>query len=169
MTRTHPYTNFLRCQLGVEKCDNFDWSRFRNMALIGGCWVGPALHVWFGFLGRMIVFTGHKATLAMLALDQLVWAPPFIASFVALVMTLEGNPSGVPNALRETMWPALKTNWSMWIPAQLINFALVPIQFRVLVANVVALFFNTYMSWATHRVQALGKDSSTSKRHDVHK
>ena len=169
MTRTHPYTKILRCQLGVEKCDNFDWSRFRNMALIGGCWVGPALHVWFGFLGRMIVFTGHKATLAMLALDQLVWAPPFIASFVALVMTLEGNPSGVPNALRETMWPALKTNWSMWIPAQLINFALVPIQFRVLVANVVALFFNTYMSWATHRVPALGKDSSTSKRHDVHK
>ena len=71
------------------------------MAIIGGMWVGPALHVWFGFLGRTVTFTGHKATLAMLALDQLVWAPPFIASFVALVMTLEGNPSGVPAALRE--------------------------------------------------------------------
>jgi hypothetical protein len=51
------------------------------------------------------------------------------------------------------MWPALKTNWSMWIPAQLVNFALVPIQFRVLVANIVALFFNTYMSYATHNLE----------------
>ena len=124
---TFPGIRLLRCQMAIEKRKSLDWRRFGNMAIIGGMWVGPALHVWFGFLGRVVTFTGHKATLAMLALDQLVWAPPFIASFVALVMTLEGNPSGVPGALRETMWPALKTNWSMWIPAQLVNFALVPI------------------------------------------
>ena len=45
----------------------------------------------------------------------------------------------------------MQTNWMMWIPAQIINFALVPLQYRVLVANVVALAFNTYLSWASHK------------------
>ena len=47
-------------------------------------------------------------------------------------------------------------------PAQLVNFALVPIQFRVLVANIVALFFNTYMSWATHNLGGHGEGAAST-------
>jgi hypothetical protein len=52
--------------------------------------------------------------------------------------------------LNGAWWSAVQTNWYLWIPAQLINFGLVPMQFRVLFSNVVALFWNTYLSWATH-------------------
>ena len=80
-----------------------------------------------------------------------IWAPPFVCVFMASILTLEGKPELIPSEISSKLWPVMQTNWMMWIPAQLINFALVPLQYRVLVANMVALAINTYLSWASHR------------------
>ena len=64
---------------------------------------------------------------------------------------LQGNFDKISSSLSENWWEAVKMNWYMWIPAQMINFALVPLQFRVLFSNVVALAWNTYLSWASHK------------------
>ena len=70
---------------------------------------------------------------------------------MASILTLEGKPELITSEISSKLWPVMQTNWMMWIPAQVINFALVPLQYRVLVANVVALAFNTYLSWAAHK------------------
>ncbi|XP_031697269.1 protein SYM1-like [Anarrhichthys ocellatus] len=42
--------------------------------------------------------------------------------------------------MRGSYWTALKMNWKVWTPFQFININFVPVQFRVLFANSVALF-----------------------------
>jgi hypothetical protein len=38
----------------------------------------------------------------------------------------------------------------LWIPANFVTFRFVPLRFQVLFANVIALGWNAYLSWATH-------------------
>ena len=64
------------------------------------------------------------------------------------------RPHEAPRALAsvaDDWWPAVTANWKLWIPAQLVNFAIVPLHFQVLFANGVALVWNTYLSHITHR------------------
>jgi hypothetical protein len=55
------------------------------------------------------------------------------------------------------------TNNGIWIPAQLINLGLVPPQYQVLFANFVGLFWNTYLSAVTYRINTkIEKEDSPS-------
>jgi hypothetical protein len=40
-------------------------------------------------------------------------------------------------------------NWCVWIPAQMINFGFVPLQFQVLFNNALGLFWNAYLSYSS--------------------
>ncbi|XP_058512982.1 peroxisomal membrane protein 2 [Ochotona princeps] len=48
--------------------------------------------------------------------------------------------------MRSSFWPALQTNWKVWTPLHFINISYVPPQFWVLFANLVALFWYTYLA-----------------------
>ena len=94
-----------------------------------------------------------SSVLQRLALDQGLFAPAFTPTFMFAVRVLE-NPQEAPRALasvRDDWWPAVTANWKLWIPAQLVNFAVVPLHWQVLFANGVALVWNTYLSHITHR------------------
>jgi protein Mpv17 len=41
----------------------------------------------------------------------------------------------------------IQANFALWIPAQIVNFSLVPLNYQVLFGNVVALLWNVYLSW----------------------
>ncbi|KAI4820489.1 hypothetical protein KUCAC02_028466 [Chaenocephalus aceratus] len=43
-------------------------------------------------------------------------------------------------------WTALKMNWKVWTPFQFVNIHFVPVEFRVLFANMVALFWYAYLA-----------------------
>ena len=69
---------------------------------------------------------------------------------MAVLLFVEGHPHPLAE-VQAKWWPAVVANWKLWVPAQLINFGLVPLHFQVLFANGVAVAWNTYLSWATHR------------------
>ena len=58
--------------------------------------VGPTLHLWYGSLGRLIPAPTTAGALARLALDQLAFAPVFIATIVTSLMALEGAAAEAP-------------------------------------------------------------------------
>lgn len=86
-----------------------------------------------------------------LALDQLCFAPVFISAIIGSIMVLEGQGEAVPSKLKSDLFGIVKSNWTLWVPFQFINFRYVPVNLQVLAANVVSLAWNTYMSWATHK------------------
>merc|ERR1719273_1856548 len=103
----------------------------------------------------------------MTAADQLVWAPGFIMWFWFCALSLEriqcGEAEGLTSFLRKHWWTDLKVNWQLWIPAQVLNFWIVPVQFRVLFANFVALIWNTYLSWGSQRGKEAPLDAPSSE------
>ncbi|XP_061624336.1 uracil DNA glycosylase a isoform X6 [Phyllopteryx taeniolatus] len=48
--------------------------------------------------------------------------------------------------IRGSYWTALKINWKVWTPFQFVNVNFVPVEFRVLFANMIALFWYAYLA-----------------------
>ena len=87
--------------------------------------------------------------MARVACDQLAFAPVMIGVFLSSMATMEG---GSPkHKLETTWWPALKANWMVWPFVQMVNFTFLPLQHRVLFANVVSIGWNSYLSWVNNQ------------------
>ncbi|CAI7859997.1 unnamed protein product [Closterium sp. NIES-53] len=141
----------LFCQLVVEGGHGVDARRAATISLLGLLLVGPTLHVWYSLLFRMVTVQGTPGTLIRLALDQLLFSPLFIATFFSSLLTLEGRPAAIPDVLKQEWAKAVVANWKVWIPFQFLNFRFVPLHLQVAASNVIALLWNVYLSFASHR------------------
>jgi hypothetical protein len=70
----------------------FDYARLGNMTLLGAVLVAPVLHVWYGFLGRKIPGSSVGPVVGRVALDQVVFAPTFIAVFFSALAVQPPGP-----------------------------------------------------------------------------
>ncbi|PYH99845.1 hypothetical protein BO71DRAFT_393815 [Aspergillus ellipticus CBS 707.79] len=134
-------------QQAVEKkgLENHDLTRSGRMALYGGAIFGPVATKWFQFLQNRIQLSSPGKTLvARVATDQLVCAPTMIGVFLSSMSVMEG--ASPKEKLERTYWDALKANWSVWPAVQALNMYFVPLQFRVLVVNVVNIGWNCFLS-----------------------
>ncbi|PNY26574.1 Protein SYM1 [Tolypocladium capitatum] len=141
-------TGDITAQQLVEKrgLKGHDLTRTGRMALYGGCVFGPVATTWFGFLARRVNLKNPRLeTLARVACDQTLFAPVMIGVFLGSMATMEGNSA--KERLEKTWWPALRTNWMVWPFVQIINFTFLPLQHRVLFANVISIGWNSYLSW----------------------
>ncbi|KAJ6443014.1 Mpv17/PMP22 [Purpureocillium lavendulum] len=144
---------------GLQK---HDLARTGRMALYGGCepprvpdpfWpsllrrvFGPVATTWFGILARRVNLRNPRLeTLARVGCDQTLFAPVMIGVFLSSMATMEG--ASAKERLEKTWWPALKTNWMIWPFVQFVNFTFLPLQHRVLFANVISIGWNCYLSW----------------------
>ncbi|CAI7830004.1 unnamed protein product [Closterium sp. NIES-54] len=84
-------------------------------------------------------------------LHQLLFSPLFIATFFSSLLTLEGRPAAIPDVLKQEWAKAVVANWKVWIPFQFLNFRFVPLHLQVAASNVIALLWNVYLSFASHR------------------
>jgi hypothetical protein len=144
----------------IEKGHAFDLRRNINMAITGTLYMGPCLHYWYTHSVPAIlriIFSNHskdnkfvRAATGM-AFDQLLFAPIVLSGFfVFLNLVKEPKPSGFSTGITQTkekLWETLVTNWKIWPFATLTNFYFVPINFQVLFANFVGLFWNMYLSY----------------------
>ncbi|KAI8322041.1 hypothetical protein GQ54DRAFT_304350 [Martensiomyces pterosporus] len=114
-----------------------------------GCMFAPVAHRWYSLLDRRLPFPAKAAasssaqrgptSAAMLltackrvVADQTVFAPAAIAAFFTVMGVMEGKgPSEIGASLRERYPEALVGNYVLWPAAQLINFSLVPLIYRV--------------------------------------
>ena len=119
-----------------------DWKRAGVFTFLGAALVGPCLHFWYTNLNKIVAATGFTGTAgagAALALDQLVFAPTFLAVFIASLFTIEGNAAAVVPKLKQDWSSTVVTNWKIWVPFQFLNFRFVPVNLQVGAANIIAL------------------------------
>ncbi|KAF7971193.1 hypothetical protein HWV62_21874 [Athelia sp. TMB] len=139
----------LIAQQAIEKkgLQAHDWARTARLTFYGGVFFGPAMTKWYQILNRIKFLNPTKATIYRVALDQGVLTPGVVAFFFTSMTFLEGK--GVNEAkerLEKAYQPTLLRNWCVFVPTQIINFALVPHHLRFVVVSVVSLFWNTYLS-----------------------
>ncbi|CAM9788893.1 unnamed protein product [Ectocarpus sp. 12 AP-2014] len=135
-----------------------DWGRTLRFTLVGAAVVAPALHAWYGFLIRRLPGTAPATVVKRVALDQLLFAPGFLAVFLSTVMLLDGNAAKIDRKLRADYPTTVVSNWGYWIPAQVINFRFVAPVYQVLYANFVGFFWNIYLSYQSNKVVLKDKE-----------
>lgn len=99
---------------------------------------GPAATAWYGILQRHVILGGHKTTIAArVVADQALFTPVNLTAFLSTMAIMEGKDPA--QKWRTTFWPTYKANLMIWPAVQSVNFALVPLEYRVLVVNLVSL------------------------------
>ncbi|XP_048387814.1 protein Mpv17 isoform X4 [Stegostoma tigrinum] len=121
---------------------NHDTKRTLRMTTVGLIYVGPVLGAWYKLLDRLVVGKSKTVAFKKMLLDQFALAPSFLACFLALTGFLGGHS-------REDVWLKLK---KIWPTVQMLNFYFVPLVYRVPLIQVVALIWNTYLSWKANRI-----------------
>jgi hypothetical protein len=92
---------------------------------------------WSRFFETVGSASGLGAPVTRALVDQLGHVPAiYFPSFYALKAVVEGRPlaggdEGAIGRYRAEGWECLKANWSIWIPAQIINFTFVPAHLRI--------------------------------------
>ncbi|XP_044528973.1 peroxisomal membrane protein 2 [Gracilinanus agilis] len=116
-------------------------------ALFGFFFSGPLSHFFYLYLDHWIPAAVPFSGVRRLLLDRLVFAPAFLLLFFFCMNLLEGkNMAAFSAKVKTGYWPALQMNWKIWTPVQFININYIPLQFRVLFGNMVALFWYTYLA-----------------------
>jgi hypothetical protein len=136
------------CQVLVEKRSwkkideqqqlPLDISRVCRFTFLGGAFIAPTLHVWYGFLGRSIHGSGLRPAVKRMLCDQVLFAPAFIGIFFCVLAAMEGKDRSDLERQLKKDWPtSVVANWKLWVPAQLINFSLVPVHLQVISMSVI--------------------------------
>ncbi len=160
----------LICQIGFS--DEFanklygdikiDWKRALKFTAIGGIFVAPTLHYWYGLLATKIPGTTMLDVLKRLSFDQLLFAPLFLPCFFSCALILDGTPELIPSKLKNDWLTTVVTNYAVWVPCQFINFKFMPPHHQVLFANIVGFFWNIYLSYACYNIPAATTTTLTS-------
>ncbi|KAL9962828.1 hypothetical protein ACROYT_G031973 [Oculina patagonica] len=138
-------------QFVERKGFNHDCIRTARMGVVGLI-IGPVLRTWYLTLDRIVPGAAKTAGFKKMLLDQSLFAPVMICFFFGVTETLAGKRlSDIKQMLQERYTDALITNYKIWPLAQTINFTFVPIQHRVGFVQIVAIFWNAYMSWMTNK------------------
>ncbi|SCZ99520.1 BZ3500_MvSof-1268-A1-R1_Chr3-1g06059 [Microbotryum saponariae] len=140
---------------------NHDVVRTARLALYGGVIFAPVVTRWYQMLEGIklkskpartsrIVHLRFVAT--RVGLDQFVLTPVLVSVFYTSMALSEGQGiQGAKERVRSAWWPTLQKNWGLFIPVQIANFAIVPAHLRLVLVNVVSLFWNAYLSYANSK------------------
>ncbi|KAI7895880.1 uncharacterized protein EV154DRAFT_494064 [Mucor mucedo] len=132
---------------------NHDVNRTLRMSAFGGVFAGPALSTWYRFIDKKVTTTNRFKGLAIkVGLDQFVFAPFFIAAFFTGQGLFEGKSiNEIKSKLESGYTTALAGNYKLWPAVQIVNFYFTPLNYRLMVTNVVALGWNAYLSTVNQR------------------
>ncbi|KAF9236544.1 hypothetical protein BU15DRAFT_89078 [Melanogaster broomeanus] len=133
---------------------NHDLMRTARLTFYGGVFFGPALTKWYQLLNRIKFASPTKGVIYRVWLDQAVLTPAAVGFFFGTMSILEGKGiSGAQERISSNYQSTLIRNWTVFIPTQILNFAIVPPHLRFVVVSVVSLFWNTYLSAVNARTQ----------------
>lgn len=134
----------------TEKQTDFNKTRNFHMMLTG-FGSGLICHTWYKFLDRMIIGDSIKIAMKKMVLDQIFISPLCIANLFFTLALLE--QTSFNNALQEIYdkaWKLYVAEWVVWPPAQLINFYVIPLRFRVFFDSCISLGYDVYYAHVRH-------------------
>jgi len=135
--------------------------RLAAFAISGMIFVGPYLHAFYsglwalgGQLERRYNASKGLKILLQVIIDQTVGVIVFFplyyyvyeyAEAMVALRNLGPVAARATSKIQSEIISVLMTNWAVWIPAQIITFSFIPEHLRVIVVNVVSVFWNAYL------------------------
>lgn len=135
--------------------------RLAAFAISGMVFVGPYLHAFYsglwalgGKLEQRYNTSKGLRILLQVIIDQTVGVIFFFplyyyiyeyAEAIVALRSLGPVAARATSKMQSEIISVLMTNWAVWIPAQIITFSFIPEHLRVVVVNVVSVFWNAYL------------------------
>lgn len=111
------------------------------------------MRLFYGVLDRHLRHRNAVVrTLQKVCVDQLVFAPVFMAVLVSIIGFMQHRSvDKVAEKLRREYLDILVANYYVWPWVQLVNFRFVPLNYQVPLTQLVAVMWNIYISWKTNQ------------------
>ena len=158
---------FVQMVLEEKSFFELDWNRVASFFVLGVTYVGafqyrlynhwlkPLNDVWRPKYGLAL------STGAVVAIDQ-AFVQPFLylPTFLGIRVVSEGGtrlldlPSEIFAKWKQTGPETMTALWLVWVPAQAINFAVVPKHLTIPWMNAIGIAWNGVLSWMTGRYAA---------------
>ncbi|KAF7310721.1 hypothetical protein HMN09_00615100 [Mycena chlorophos] len=142
-------------QAGQNPTHEWDPARTARFFIFGAS-ISPVLGRWNAFLERRFPFRGavSKTIFKRVFCDQLIMAPIGLFAFIGSMGVLEGRSRPqIAQKYKDMFVPTLQTNYAVWPALQTINFAFVPLAWRVPFNQTAGIFWNGYLSMVNAREQ----------------
>lgn len=145
---------------------NYDWCRTLRSIIYGSLIFSFIGDKWYKVLNYKIRLPQSSVNswnnrFLRVGVDQIFFAPVSLPFYFTCMTILEGNPIQIAKLkIREQWWVTLRTNWLIWPIVQTINFSFVPLPYQLLTVNVVAIFWNTFLSYKNSNIDLEAKKYS---------
>ena len=128
--------------------ETFDFGECLRYFGVGLTLLGPTMHLWYTGLDKFITMSGLRAAILKMLLDQTIYLPLYVCGIIVVMAVLtRETKSNISNNLSRDFPPIMLYCYMGWPWIQIINFRYVPLKHRILVMNMVGLFYNTLTAW----------------------
>jgi len=126
-----------------------DKERLGQAAVTGLIWSGPVTHYWYKLLfGKLTISIKDPiiGLVVQILLDSIIFSPVTVSGYFTLRSIMEGSGiEGIKDKLSTRLVKTVFGAWKFWPAANIINFGLIPLEFRVLYMNVLSIFWSFYL------------------------
>lgn len=124
-----------------------DLQRVARYAVYGLIAIGPMGHFWHLFLDRAVLLPGPQAVLAKVFLDQFAFSPLNTLLFFSVMKLAEGvQVAATCEFLRNNFFGTMRDSYRLWPLVNVVNFSIVPSQYRVVFTSAVSIFWIAFLS-----------------------
>ncbi|KAH7476291.1 hypothetical protein PRIC1_000299 [Phytophthora ramorum] len=128
-----------------------------RMMVWGGLFLSPMMHNWYNLMERVFVGTGKLVAAKKVVADMVFIAPQMPIWFFTTTGVMAGKP--FPQALDDAVEKQpvmLMANYMLWPAANSITYGVMPLEYRLLFANLVNVGWASVLSYmATHPLPPL--------------
>ncbi|KAI0413618.1 hypothetical protein F5X98DRAFT_281671 [Xylaria grammica] len=133
-----------------------DWARTARALAIGGTAAIPG-YIWFTFLSRSFNYSSRVLSIGIkVIVNQLVFTPLFNTYFFGAQALLSGDT--LAEASRR-VYNTVPISWinscKFWPAVTAFNFAFIPFEYRSIFGGVIAVGWQTYLSFLNSRAERL--------------
>ncbi|KAF2670820.1 hypothetical protein BT63DRAFT_423117 [Microthyrium microscopicum] len=138
--------------------DKHDPMRTVRSLIIGGLAAVPGYR-WFLFLGNIFNYPSKILSIAIkVVINQIIFTPIFNSYFFGMQSALAGGSlSDIAIRIRDTVPTSWVNSLKLWPAVIAFNFAFVPLHFRSIFAGVIAIGWQTYLSFLNQKAAAKEK------------
>ncbi|KAI0106156.1 hypothetical protein GGR51DRAFT_518010 [Nemania sp. FL0031] len=144
-----------------------DWARTARSLVIGGTAAIPGF-IWYTFLSRSFNYRSRVISIAVkVAVNQLTFTPLFNVYFFGSQALLSGDsPAEAWRRVCNTVPVSFVNSCKLWPAVTAFSFAFVPFEYRSVFGGVIAVGWQTYLSFLNgraERLEALRQAENTEK------
>ncbi|KAM3444286.1 hypothetical protein MY4824_000175 [Beauveria thailandica] len=132
----------------------YDPVRTARTTFIGALFAIPQYR-WFYVLARYFNYKSKVLSItAKVAFNQVTFAVAFPTYFFGMQALLSGESiAGTTQRLQDTVPRSWKNSWKVWPAAMALNLSLVPLEYRALFSGLIAIGWQTYLSWMNRQAE----------------